>query len=272
MNDILHRIAAYKYREVALRKQEISVQSLTNMSWFNYPCRSLSKVLQEKDRIGVIAEFKHRSPSQANINLEADLEETVKGYVRGGASAISVLTDTHFFGGKDQYLSSARDFLPDTPILRKEFILDPYQVYESKALGADVILLISEMLTKEELDALGGLALDLGMEVLVELHNENQLGKIGTNVSIVGVNNRDLKTFQVDYERSLRVLNNLNHDTPKIAESGLSDPEKVHFLRKKGFDGFLIGEHFMRHKNPGEACKVFIDKVVRLSSRDHIVN
>ncbi len=261
---ILDTIVAYKKKEVAKAMERTPIKKLELSPLFHRLCNSYTRRLQQKQSSGVIAEFKRRSPSKSAINLGADLQSVTRGYVQAGADGISILTDEHFFGGSHAYLSQVRHDLPEIPLLRKEFVIDEYQVIEAKALGADLILLICEILTAREVAYLAQLARSLGMEVLLELHSEDQLDKFSEHVSVVGVNNRDLTTFAVDYERSKKLYDQLPDDIPKISESGLSDPNTLVMLYEYGFRGFLIGEQFMKHDDPAKACKEFITAYQRL--------
>lgn len=255
---ILDKIVAHKKREVILSRQKTGFSQLENSKHFSRICNSYRNAITSKENSGVIAEFKRKSPSRADINLTADLEEVTSGYVAGGASAISILTDQFFFGGSDKYLKKARSLFPTFPLLRKEFIIEEYQILESKAIGADIILLICEILTKQQVYDLAKLAKELGMEVLLEMHTADQIDKYNEHVSMVGINNRDLKTFEVDYERSKNLYDQLPLEVPKIAESGLSETATCAMLYNYGFRGFLIGEQFMKQNHPGLACKEFI--------------
>lgn len=255
---ILDKIVSYKINEVAKNKREVPLSVLQQSQFYNRKCNSYVSLIDKKDNSGVIAEFKRKSPSRSNINLEANLLAVTNAYANSGANAISILTDEHFFGGQNEYLTKVREELPFTPLLRKEFIIDSYQIHEAKAIGADLILLICEILSKEEITAYTQLANSLGLEVLLEMHTADQIEKCNADISIIGVNNRNLKTFEVDYERSKDLFDQLPVDIPKIAESGLSDPEICVMLYQYGFKGFLIGEQFMKNKNPGLACEEFI--------------
>ena len=255
---ILEQIVAHKKTEVEQRKQNRPLNELISSNHYGRSCNSYVTALENHNSSGIIAEFKKKSPSKSDINLSAKVEDVVQAYHSAGASAISILTDKHFFGGADEYLSSARQLLNDIPLLRKEFIIDSYQIHESKALGADIVLLISEILSKDEIREFTSLARSLDLEVLLELHSADQLYKCNSDVSVIGVNNRDLKTFEVDYERSKNLFDSLPVDIPKIAESGLSDPETCVMLYQHGFRGFLIGEQFMKQNDPGIACEEFI--------------
>jgi len=249
---ILDRIVAYKRQEVASRMEQISIKELEQASYFERDTNSYVQTIKGRDASVVIAEFKRKSPSKSAINLDADLTQVVSGYIEGRASAISILTDTHFFGGDDSFLRQMRKVHLDTPLLRKEFIIDEYQVLETKALGADLMLLICEILTK--------LARSLDLEVLLEMHSAEQLDKVCDEVSMIGVNNRDLTTFEVDYERSKKLYDQLPTEKPKVAESGLSETDTCAMLYAYGFRGFLIGEQFMKQKDPGASCSAFIDE------------
>ncbi|MEL6390619.1 MAG: indole-3-glycerol phosphate synthase TrpC [Bacteroidota bacterium] len=255
---ILEQIVNYKQREVAERKHHVPFRKLERIDSFNRETNSFLQAIKEKDASGVIAEFKRKSPSKQAINLNADPVHVARGYVKAKASAISVLTDEHFFGGHDRFLQDIREACPETPLLRKEFIIDEYQILEAKSLGADIVLLICEILKAAEVHHLASLARDLGMEVLLELHSESQLDKYSDAVTMVGVNNRDLTTFEVDYDRSKKLFDRLPQDVVKVAESGLSETDTLVMLHAYGFRGFLIGEQFMKQADPGEACHGFI--------------
>lgn len=258
---ILDKITAYKRKEVANQQALYPTQLLEKSIYFETPVVSLVEFLKRPEMEGIIAEFKRKSPSKGVINNYAEIEEVSIGYMQAGASALSVLTDTHFFGGYSKDLTEARKY-NYAPILNKNFIVDEYQIIEAKSIGADVVLLIAECLEKEELRQLAKFAKNLGLEVLMELHTEDQLDKICPEVDLVGVNNRNLKTFEVDIENSLHIAQQLPKELPKIAESGISNPSTVVMLQQHGFDGFLIGEYFMQHARPQEACTRFIQQIV----------
>lgn len=217
--------------------------------------------MSKKGSKGIIAEFKRQSPSKGIINKDADIKQVTEAYLNAGASAQSILTDTAFFGGSIMDLIEARTVNSNVPILRKDFIVDAFQIVESKAIGADAILLIAACLTAKELKQFGGLASDLGLEVLYEVHDRSDLDKLDVSQGLIGINNRDLKTFKVDLENSIEMVKELPSTTLKVAESGISDPKIVTGLRQYGFDGFLIGEQFMKSNDPGSACKDFIDQL-----------
>ena len=216
----------------------------------------------QKVPIGIIAEHKRKSPSKSIINDKTALPEVVKGYEIAGASAISVLTDTFFFGGSLDDLLLARKTV-SLPILRKEFIVDPYQIFEAKAYGADAILLIAASLSKQEISAFSILAKELHLEVLVEIHGEEELEKaLHPSVDMIGVNNRNLKTFEVSIENSIQLSEKIPPAFLKISESGINSPQNVKQLLAYGFEAFLIGTHFMKSAHPGNALQSFISEIV----------
>lgn len=229
--------------------------------YFETPVVSMSHYLKRPDLAGIIAELKRRSPSQGDIHPYLDVERVSIGYMQAGASALSVLTDQKFFGGKNEDLTLARK-MNFCPILRKEFIIDEYQIVEAKSIGADAILLIAACLSGEEVRRLAQFAQSLGLEVLLEVHNEAELeASLNEYVNLVGVNNRDLTTFRVDIGISLDLVNKIPSEFIKVAESGLSDPAQVIRLKKAGFDGFLMGQRFMETAQPEKACARFIEKL-----------
>lgn len=260
MTNILENIVVQKKREILLLKESLKDRIFESSVNFNRNCNSLLAGFQNSTASGVIAEYKRMSPSKSAINLEAKVENVAPGYALGGASAISVLTDQLFFGGHIDHLRQTRQLLPTMPLLRKEFILDEIQILEAKDAGADLILLIAEILTKSEIRRLSQFAKSLGLEVLLELHTAEQLEKLDDGVDFIGVNNRDLKSFEVDYERSIKLCELLPQEIPKIAESGLSETDTLVYLYKNGFRAFLIGEQFMKSSDPGKACQNFIQE------------
>jgi indole-3-glycerol phosphate synthase len=254
-NNILNTIIEHKLVEVAARKKEISVAHLEAMPLFEQTPASLKASIQEIGKTGIIAEFKRQSPSKGVINASARVEEVTKAYELFGASGISVLTDQQFFGGSLDDLSIAVQ--RKIPVLRKEFIVDEFQIIEAKAYGASVILLIAACLNVEQTKNLAVVAKSVGMEVLLELHDESELGHICEEVDLVGINNRSLKSFEVNIEHSLQLKNKLPKDKLSIAESGIYDIDTFKTLKKEGFDGFLMGEYFMKQANPAEAFEAF---------------
>jgi len=257
--NILEEIIAYKRTEVARQKTLMPLVQLEKFGFFSEPALSLKASLLNKNKTGIIAEFKRQSPSKGIINSEADVFEVTAAYTANGASGLSVLTDAKFFGGSADDLIKSR--INSLPILRKDFIIDEYQVVEAKSLGADVILLIAACLTPTEVKQLAGKAKELGLEVLLEIHAEVELDHICDEVDIVGVNNRDLKTFTVDLEQSARLVEKIGGGKLKIAESGIHQPEDILYLGQNGFDGFLIGERFMKEPDPGKAFEDFVEKL-----------
>ncbi len=259
--DILERIVAYKHIEVGGRKHLVSTKSLERSKYFDRPTLSLKASLLNPERSGIIAEFKRHSPSKKDINITSKVEDVTKGYTAAGVSGISCLTDTKFFKGTNEDLKIVRAHNPNTPILRKEFIVDEYQLIEAKSLGADVILLIAECLEKQRLAELAKFAKSLNLEVLTEIHSAEQLPKLTDDIDIVGVNNRNLKTFVVDIQHSKDLFHQIPNHFIKISESGISHPDTIVELKEHGFQGFLIGENFMKTDNPALACMEFTNAV-----------
>jgi len=257
----LEQIVAFKRQEVQKIKTEIKVEDLVKSPNFKRETISLISSLNQPKSSGIIAEFKRQSPSKGVINGTADVKLVTEGYIQAGVAAQSILTDVAFFGGNVMDLVQARTVNQSIPILRKDFVVDAFQIVESKAIGADVILLIAAVLTKEELKKFSNLAEDLGLDVLFEVHDESELDKLPESAKIVGINNRNLKTFKVDLEHSIDLVKKLPENVIKVAESGISDPKIVTGLKQYGFKGFLIGENFMKSEDPAEACKGFIDQL-----------
>jgi indole-3-glycerol phosphate synthase len=259
--NILERITETKRTELTATRMLIPEEQLMKYPVFHKECNSLKKNLQIEKSPGIIAEFKRRSPSKGDIHPGANVVTITRGYSKAGAVALSVLTDSFYFGGSCFDLVNARLTNPDIPILRKDFIIDPYQITETKALGADVILLIAACLSREEIHQFTLKAKALGLEVLLEIHGKEELEKISTLVDFVGINNRDLKTFAVNIETSLCLASVIPENFIKISESGISSPETIIRLKKAGYAGFLIGEHFMNTGNPPEACKKMVEQI-----------
>lgn len=266
--NILEKIIAHKKKEVAELRPLYPVKLLEQSIYFETPVVSLKKYLLREDKSGIIAEFKRRSPSKGDINPYASVERVSIGYMQGGASALSVLTDRQFFGGKNEDLTEARRF-NFCPILRKDFIIDEYQLVEARSIGADAVLLIAECLDKQRLAQLAKTARGLDMEVLMEVHSREQLDKYTGDVDAIGVNNRNLEDFSVSLATSLELAVSLPAGTVKISESGLDDPQAVVELRRAGYQGFLIGEYFMRQADPGKACREFIRRVQQIEGLLH---
>jgi indole-3-glycerol phosphate synthase len=257
---ILDQINANKRTEVAAAKATVSVAELMKYPAYRKSVPSLTEFLMNPHKSGIIAEHKRKSPSKGFINGNINLEEVVKGYEEASASAVSVLTDQKYFGGNLADLKEATSLL-SIPVLRKDFIVDEYQIHEAKAYGAAIILLIAASLTTDEVDRFAKLSRELGMEVLFEVHNEEELLKVSDHVNVVGVNNRDLKTFHVDIEQSVKLAMLIPNQFIKISESGISNTETVKMLKTHGYQGFLMGENFMKEANPGEALKKFIKQL-----------
>lgn len=249
MPDILQQIVASKKQEVKKSKESISFKELEKAIESNrFPNHSLAKALNEHS--GIIAEFKRASPSKGAINSVNNPDEIVKGYDVNGALGISVLTDRMYFKAKHNDFTIARNST-NKPLLRKEFIIDTYQIYESKAMGASVILLIAAILSEAQIAEFTLLAHSLGLEVLIELHEKEEVYKLSGDEDIIGVNNRNLKTFTVDINQSILLKKELGKiSAPLISESGLSDIGQVEILLNEGFNGFLMGEYFMKQSNP----------------------
>jgi indole-3-glycerol phosphate synthase len=260
--NILDTIIAYKRKEVAERKATVPAAALEKGVFFSRETLSLKVALRDPDSTGIIAEFKRRSPSKGVINDKVSVVEVTRAYVTGGAACLSVLTDQYFFGGGDADLVAAR--VNGIPILRKEFIVEEYQILEARAIGADVILLIAACLTPAEVKRLAVFARGLGLEVLLEIHSEEELAHICEETELVGVNNRDLKTFKVDIERSIGLSRRIPAGKVLIAESGISRVETILQMTEAGFSGFLIGESFMKAEDPGAAFRQFVGELFEL--------
>ncbi len=259
--NILDKIITNKKKEVAQLMGEISVEKLVKSPNFKRTPISLKESLTVNGSTGIIAEFKRQSPSKGIINDKATIEDVTKGYLEANVACQSILTDHRYFGGTVLDLIAARVINTTTPILRKDFIVDAFQIVEAKAIGADVILLIASCLTREELKNYGKLAEDLGLDVLYEVHNKEELDKIELDNKIIGINNRNLKTFEVDLEHSIELASHIPDNCIKVSESGISDPRVITGLKEFGFQGFLIGENFMKTDNPGLACQEFISQI-----------
>ncbi len=257
--NILDKIIADKFKEVELKKSLIPVSQLENSVLFNRKCISLAENLRIGS--GIIAEHKRRSPSKDVINQSLNVQDVAKGYEEAEVSGISVLTDGKYFGGSLEDLLYARASV-NIPVLRKEFMIDEYQVLEAKAYGADAILLIAAVLTEKQLTYLADSAKKLGMDVLLEIHNEEELQKsMKVNADMIGVNNRNLKTFEVDIANSKKLSGLIPNDFVKVSESGISSTAAIADLKNYGFEGFLIGENFMKTKDPGAAAREFITQL-----------
>jgi indole-3-glycerol phosphate synthase len=254
---MLFEIVANRQKQVQALKQEQLIAQLEKTVYYHEECFSLKEHLLNPDKTGIIAEFKRKSPSKGILNTEADVETTTKGYAQGGASGLSVLTEPDYFMGDDDDLRRARR-VNQIPILRKDFTIDEYQIIEAKSLGADVILLIAACLDKKQVRHLASVAKSLGMEVLFEVHEKGELDKLPSNDVIIGVNNRNLKTFEVSLDTSFELASLLSKDYLLVSESGLSKPEDLKALREVGYSGFLMGESFMKNASPALAFQEFV--------------
>lgn len=261
--NILDQIIEHKRKEVSDCKSTTSIQTLEKGMYFSRKTVSLREWVRRRDKSGIIAEFKRRSPSKGVINAGAPVDRTTRGYADAGASALSVLTDRHFFGGSNEDLINARKDNA-CPILRKDFTIDEYQISEAKAIGADAILLIAAVLRPEESEKLATHAHALGLEVLLEVHNETELrDNLGIGADLIGVNNRDLKSFTVNLEVSKNLSALIPDGIVKVSESGISHPGAIIELRQFGYEGFLIGENFMKEASPEKAAAAFIGELYK---------
>jgi indole-3-glycerol phosphate synthase len=265
--NILDEIVAYKKTEVADRKSLYPSRLLEQSIFFSSPTVSLKKYVQREDKTGIIAEFKRKSPSKGIINATASVERTTIGYMQAGASALSVLTDKHFFGGSNEDLVVARKY-NYCPVLRKDFTIDEYQIIEAKSIGADAILLIAAILEPSAVKSLAKFAQSLGLEVLLEVHNEEELQKnLDAPSDLIGVNNRNLKTFEVSTDISKKLAALIPQGIVRVSESGISSPETIVELRQFGYEGFLMGENFMKHGRPDTAAMDFMNGLRKLKSK-----
>ena len=264
--NVLDKIVEYKLREIEERKSLYPLRLLEKSIFFGTQPVSMSKYILRDDLSGVIAEFKRRSPSKGVINAYAQVEKTTIGYMQAGASALSVLTDIPSFGGSNDDLTTARKY-NFCPIIRKDFTLDEYQIVEAKSIGADAILLIAAILDPEKCARLCDFAHSFGLEVLLEVHDEDEVMQHGNvNADLIGVNNRNLKTFEVSLDNSKKLAEKIPHHVVKVSESGISDPAAIVELRKFGFRGFLMGENFMKHARPERAAREFISSLRKMES------
>ena len=249
---ILDKIIARKIEEVAERKLHVSTKALEMRGYFAKTTNSLKTSLLNPTSSGIIAEFKRKSPSKGIINANVTPEEVTLGYVQAGAACLSVLTDIDFFGGSDDDFLRARKANPSIPMIRKDFMIDEYQIIEAKALGADVILLIAANLSAERIKDLGKLTKELGMETLLEIHDEEELNRsLCEYIDVVGVNNRNLKNFsEQNVNASLELADKIPTNCIKISESCISEIETIKLLKSVGYRGFLMGETFMKTQNP----------------------
>ena len=254
---ILDKIIAHKKNEVEVCKSLKTIKELEKSIYYNSTCISLKKSLLDGSPSGIIAEYKRKSPSKGIINDSASVEQTTYGYASAGASALSILTDKEFFGGTADDIASVRKQIK-LPILRKEFIIDEYQIIEAKSIGADVILLLANVLSANDIKQFSTTAKWLGLEILLEIRDESELDSINVLIDCVGVNNRNLKDFKVDVQQSFHLADKIPKGFVKISESGIDSSKTIKELKNAGYKGFLIGETFMKEPNPAQACKEFI--------------
>jgi len=254
---ILDEITNFKKSLLEYKKQIVSIQELEKRPLFERNCISLTDRIKASD-FGIIAEHKRRSPSKPHINFKEDVFKVAKAYEESGASGMSVLTEQKYFGGSLEDLLLCRSSC-DLPLLRKDFMVDEYQFIEAKAHGADVVLLIAACLTPNEIKTFSALTRELGMQSILEIHNLEELEtSFCDTIDIVGVNNRNLKTFEVNLDTSLQIVEHIPKGIVKISESGISEETDIIKLKKSGYQGFLLGEHFMRSENPGRTAESFI--------------
>lgn len=258
MKDILQEIIATKRAEVDRRKRETDFQALYRQAETPRTTRHSLREALRSSSTGIISEFKRRSPSKGWINRDADVQSVVRAYQQAGATALSVLTDTPYFGGTDDDLRAARQAC-SLPILRKDFTIDEFQLVESRVLGADAVLLIAAALTREQCRRFAEIAHQLELEVLLEIHDQSELDYYSEYVDVLGVNNRNLGSFHTDVANSFRLIEQMPQEATPISESGISNPDTVKELRAIGFKGFLIGENFMKTDAPGDSLKSFIN-------------
>lgn len=261
MTNILDQIVARKKLEVQAAKKKTSYIKLEESAFFNRQPYSFRNFLLDSSRSGIIAEFKRKSPSKGIINNQVKVKKVTQAYAAAGASALSVLTDNAFFMGKKMDLISARK-ANQVPVLRKDFMIDEYQIIEAKALGADIILLIAAILSPEEIKKMAAMAKSLGLNVLLEVHNLEELERsLDPQVDAIGVNNRNLADFTVSVDTSFNLIKSIPQEFLKVSESAISNPETIRQLKEAGFNGFLIGENFMKETDPGEAMKAFVKEI-----------
>ena len=259
--NILDTIKEQKLKEVTILKSIVSIAEFEKFPLFNSETYSMKKAIASSISVGIISEFKRKSPAKGNINLEANAIEVTQGYAIAGVSGLSVLTDELFFGAKLNDFQLARKN-NTIPMLRKDFIVDEYQIFQSKAMGADVILLIAKILSQKQLKSYTNLAHELGLEVFLETQNETEiLENLDLNFDLIGINNRNLNSFEVSVENSIKLAALLPKSSVKIAESGIDSFETIQLLKANGFDGFLIGEYFMKEENPATKCYELIQKL-----------
>ena len=257
---ILDNIISDKKIEIETLSKIVSISDLEKQKDFTKQSKSLKESIK-KSKSGIICEFKRKSPSNEKINYKSNISEVINGYEKAGAVGVSILTNKKYFDGSISDINEVKNNV-DIPILRKEFIISEYQIIESKSIGADAILLIASILDKEEIKNYSSLAKSLGLEVLLEIHSIEEFNKISnTDADIIGVNNRNLDTLDIDIENSIEMFEYIPSEFIKISESGISKVDSIIKLIKVGYDGFLIGENFMKTSKPGESAYDLIKKV-----------
>lgn len=267
--NILDTIIVQKRKQVEADKTKACIKELEQSLYFLRKCYSIKAALLQPDKQGIIGEIKRKSPSRGVINKQVSISKISTGYVRAGVSALSILTDTEFFGGSNQDLTEARK-LNECPILRKDFIIDEYQIFEAKSIGADAILLIAAVLPPPIVKRYAQLAHSLGLEVLLEVHNDEELqNNLAANADLIGVNNRNLKTFEVSIEVSKKLINQIPKGTVAVSESGIETPAAILELKQAGYKGFLIGQTFMQEPYPELAARDFIEGLKIIEPKAH---
>jgi indole-3-glycerol phosphate synthase len=262
---ILEQIVAHKYKEVKERKSLFPVHLLEKSSHYQRQPVSLKESLLNENLFGIIAEFKRQSPSKGIINEAAQTNDICSAYIAAGASAVSVLTDLKYFGGTSEDLSETRKTIIN-PVLRKDFIVDEYQIVEARSIGADAILLIAEIHEAGRLKQLHSFAYSLGLEVLIEVHDEKNFSRIPDDAKIVGINSRNLASFEVNQEHMANLVDNIPGNIVRVAESGIKTTSDYINLKNAGFNGFLIGEAFMNSSDPGKSCMTFTNELRQLKA------
>jgi len=258
---ILEEILAHKRKEVAEAQELRPIKLLERSIFYETDSVSMRGYLSRPDKVGIIAEVKRASPSKGMIHEHIDVEQLSIGYMQAGASALSVLSDTKFFSGTNKDVEIARKF-NYCPILRKDFMLSEYQVIEAKSIGADCILLIAAALDAQTCKQLAQMAKELGLEVLLEVHNKEEIDSHASEyIDLIGVNNRDLHDFTTDIKTSMELAEHIPADFVKISESGISTADAIVQLKTAGYQGFLIGGYFMEHAHPEDACARLIKEV-----------
>jgi len=268
--NILDTIVVQKRKQVEWARANVSHGALERSPFFKRNCHSMKEALLNPAKYGIIGEIKRKSPSRGIINHQVSINKISTGYVRAGVSALSILTDAEFFGGSNQDLMEARE-LNACPILRKDFIIDEYQILEAKSIGADVILLIAAILSPQTVIHYTQLAHSLGLEVLLEIHNEEELTRnLNSGADLLGVNNRDLKTFEVNVETSKKLIQHIPVQMIAVSESGIEATSTLLDLKRSGYKGFLIGQNFMQNHDPEVAAMNFINELKEIELRTHV--